>query len=305
MLACMADARINWNSRLAPYPRLGLYYGDVQTAGSRYRLFENAIDDKQYGIVMTISTRHSQALPLKHLCSVPTSQRRDVGLTRASFVVSLTLHLLVFAAALLAHYLSRHMGKANQEECFMVSLIHPSHVETHVTTPFSPPQPRAPKQPINRTASLGSGIPVAEMPGSSTTTPERKEKSPQGLGRLGSENSRKDPLRIDFSESPQSPDSQPVISYQDTIAALITQAKRYPERALKRGISGEGRVKIELLPNGSIKSSDIIQSTSSPILDQEIQEMILRAGPFPPFPSGLGKSSLSFVVPVSFAISEH
>jgi TonB family protein len=92
------------------------------------------------------------------------------------------------------------------------------------------------------------------------------------------------------------------INYQDMVATLIARAKRYPERALKRGVIGDGSVRIEISSNGSVADIKIVQSTEAPILDEELKAMVDRAAPFPAFPRDLNKSVLAVIVPVSFRI---
>jgi TonB family protein len=92
------------------------------------------------------------------------------------------------------------------------------------------------------------------------------------------------------------------ISYQDMVATLLARAKRYPERALKRRMTGEGTIRIEISANGSLSGFQIIQSTATPILDEELRAMVERASPFPAFPADLRKGTLALVVPVAFRL---
>jgi protein TonB len=92
------------------------------------------------------------------------------------------------------------------------------------------------------------------------------------------------------------------ISYQDMVATLLARAKRYPERALKRRMTGEGTIRIEISANGSLSGFQIIQSTAASILDEELRAMVERASPFPAFPADLRKGSLALVVPVAFRL---
>jgi|GEM_PF-5471879 len=225
-------------------------------------------------------------------------------LIKTSLVVSIALHLIAFGGAFVAHHLSQHVGTTSQEECFMVSLIHIADEQTHTAIPPAPPS-------SNKTAQAGTPIeritgnrPVADSNSSASRSSLPNPRSGPTLDRKSPDSVNNNSLQVDFSESAGVSNSRAVATYQDAIAARISQAKRYPEQALKRGITGQGRASIEILPDGSVKSSFIVQSTSSAILDQEMQDMILRAAPFPAFPAGLSQSSVSFVVPISFAISQ-
>jgi protein TonB len=92
------------------------------------------------------------------------------------------------------------------------------------------------------------------------------------------------------------------INYQDMVASLLARAKRYPERALRRRMTGDATIRIEIAADGSLSEFDIIQSTESPILDEELKAMVDRAAPFPAFPPDLRKQSLALVVPITFKL---
>lgn len=92
------------------------------------------------------------------------------------------------------------------------------------------------------------------------------------------------------------------VNYQDMIASMLARAKRYPERALRRRMTGEGTVRIEIASDGSIAEFNIVESTDSPILDEELKAMVDRAAPFPAFPPDLRRQSLALVVPITFRL---
>lgn len=92
------------------------------------------------------------------------------------------------------------------------------------------------------------------------------------------------------------------INYQDMVASLLARAKRYPERALRRRMTGDATIRIKIAADGSLSEFDIIQSTESPILDEELKAMVDRAAPFPAFPPDLRKQSLALVVPITFKL---
>ncbi len=92
------------------------------------------------------------------------------------------------------------------------------------------------------------------------------------------------------------------MSYQDMVATLLARAKRYPERALKRRVTGEGSIRLEISADGSLADFQILRSTETPILDEELRAMVERAAPFPAFPSDLRKNRLALVVPIAFRL---
>lgn len=92
------------------------------------------------------------------------------------------------------------------------------------------------------------------------------------------------------------------LNYQEAVASLLARAKRYPERALRRGVTGEATIRIEIKSDGSLAEFAILRSAGATVLDEELRAMVDRAAPFPSFPGDLRRSSLALVVPVAFTI---
>lgn len=92
------------------------------------------------------------------------------------------------------------------------------------------------------------------------------------------------------------------ISYQDVIATRLARVKRYPERAIRRRMTGEGAIRLEISSDGSVAAVQIIRSTNTPILDEELRAMVDRAAPFPAFPADLRKNRLALIVPITFRL---
>jgi protein TonB len=89
------------------------------------------------------------------------------------------------------------------------------------------------------------------------------------------------------------------IAYEQALLGLLSRSKRYPERARRRGVSGDGIIRIGLFRDGSIKDLTIVQSTNSSILDKELTLMVERASPLPPLPPHYDKTE--FLIPVRFS----
>jgi protein TonB len=157
--------------------------------------------------------------------------------------------------------------------------------------------------------------PEATKPEQSKPRPIERVKEPTVASPESSNsNSPKQPVparAITLTDSTQplgSPDGdatsaeQARINYQDMVASLLARAKRYPERALRRRMTGDATIRIEIAADGSLSEFNIIRSTDSPILDEELKAMVDRASPFPPFPPDLQKRTLALVVPVTFKL---
>lgn len=92
------------------------------------------------------------------------------------------------------------------------------------------------------------------------------------------------------------------VSYHDMVATLLARAKRYPERAVRNHITGSGILRVKIANEGSVVSVEVVDSTESPILDEELHRMVARAAPFPAFPQGMTSTHVALLVPVSFRL---
>ena len=91
-------------------------------------------------------------------------------------------------------------------------------------------------------------------------------------------------------------------NYEQLIVSWLAKYKRYPERARKKNISGEGLLRIVIERNGELREAEITRSTTSDILDKELEKLASRASPFPPPPNNYPGAPLEFLVPISFRI---
>lgn len=89
------------------------------------------------------------------------------------------------------------------------------------------------------------------------------------------------------------------IEYEKVLLALLSKAKRYPERARRRGLEGNGEIYLSLNKNGDIKQVSVKNSTGNSILDRELINMVHRASPLPPLPTNYSRTE--FIIPVSFS----
>lgn len=66
--------------------------------------------------------------------------------------------------------------------------------------------------------------------------------------------------------------------------------RNYPEEARARGIFGELRMMVALLPNGEIREVKVLKSSGSAILDQAAVRIVHMAAPFEAFPADMQRS---------------
>ncbi|GEM_PF-4054873 len=67
----------------------------------------------------------------------------------------------------------------------------------------------------------------------------------------------------------------------------IEQAKKYPPLARLRKIEGVVHVSFVIMPNGNLSEVKLLQSSGSPILDEEALATLRRAEPFPYYPKSI------------------
>ncbi len=89
-------------------------------------------------------------------------------------------------------------------------------------------------------------------------------------------------------------------NYKGRVVAHLRRYKAYPAEARRRGIKGLARVRFTINSAGRVINSRLVSSSGSAILDRGARATIRRANPFPSLPKGLGKTRMTFVVPIRF-----
>lgn len=247
---------------------------------------------------------------IKH--PVPSGALEDDGslLLKRGAKISIALHvLLALVALVIQHWPRSGLVGTPQEEIMNVMIVPLSALDTQLpkgsveqipqespkTPAKSEPQPEQkakaerPKKIIESKALAPRTAPPSEQI-SSSTAPSSSSNASTSNAPVGVTNGQ------DISVE------QARISYQDMVATLLARAKRYPERALKRRMTGEATIRIEISADGSLSGFEILRSTETPILDDELRAMVQRASPFPAFPNDLHKRSLALIVPVAFRL---
>ena len=93
-----------------------------------------------------------------------------------------------------------------------------------------------------------------------------------------------------------------VAIYRDRLAAHLQRFKRYPAAARAAGEQGTALLSFTVSRGGRVLSSRLARSSGHRTLDAETMAMIRRAQPLPAFPPEVTQGSMSFTVPVRFAI---
>lgn len=91
-------------------------------------------------------------------------------------------------------------------------------------------------------------------------------------------------------------------SYRATISAILKRHKRYPSRALTRGQEGTVAISFIINKDGRLAGYRITHSSGYRLLDREVEKMLKRAAPFPPFPIDMEQEFIRLSLPVDFYI---
>ena len=107
--------------------------------------------------------------------------------------------------------------------------------------------------------------------------------------------------------SPVTPSPAPLSAtamaeYEQLLVAWLEKQKKYPTRAKRMRIEGEGRLRILINRTGQTQKITLEQSTGNRLLDKAALDMAKRANPFPPMPENDLRQTLEFIVPVVFAL---
>ncbi|WP_436641867.1 TonB family protein [Microbaculum sp. FT89] len=93
---------------------------------------------------------------------------------------------------------------------------------------------------------------------------------------------------------------QLVSSYAGRVASHLQRHKRYPKEAAARRLSGTATITFTIAANGQVRAARLSRSSGTSAFDREVVAMVDRAAPFPPIPQALGRSTMTFTVPIRF-----
>lgn len=233
---------------------------------------------------------------------------------------SLALHALVGALCLLN--LDWGASASRTPEVFMVSLA-PVLYHTEELSQGSPSgttlMPRsvpAPKVPSPALKNTVEAKPVAEpramlkpkkqtqpVPSAMQRTAEKPTRSSdiESMSTSSSvEHNGNNPGALLGQNGTASPGSG---NYETLVVSHLTNAKRYPERARRRGIEGDVVVDIELARDGSLARAKLVSLSNWEVLNAEVLEMVRRAAPFPPVPHNYRPGQrVGFTIPIRFQL---
>lgn len=93
------------------------------------------------------------------------------------------------------------------------------------------------------------------------------------------------------------PSSTGISAYSSRVLSHLQRYKRYPGG----GARGTVNMVFVLASNGSVQSVRVTARSGSSLLDEAAVAMVRRASPFPSIPNEIGRTSMTFSVPVRFS----
>jgi protein TonB len=91
-------------------------------------------------------------------------------------------------------------------------------------------------------------------------------------------------------------------SYEQTLAAWLDRHKYYPSSLRRRGVEGEGKLRVTIARSGRLLKVDVAAGFTHPALAEISREWVRRAEPFPPVPESVSGEDFVFVVPIAFRL---
>ncbi|MEI6845545.1 MAG: energy transducer TonB [Candidatus Firestonebacteria bacterium] len=81
----------------------------------------------------------------------------------------------------------------------------------------------------------------------------------------------------------------------------VERYKRYPRKALEKGIEGKTILRINVENNGTANIINVFYSSGDESLDREAVRTVQAASPFGPLPAKMGKA-ITFLLPLKFEV---
>lgn len=132
------------------------------------------------------------------------------------------------------------------------------------------------------------------------TTAKTRAKKKKGSGGKQKANARKSASGSKTAKRSNRAGNASVSNYPGKVHRKVSRAIRYPKQARAKRLRGQAVVSFVVRSNGSVSGIRVARSSGHSILDNAAVDTVRRAAPFPPIPSGAGRSSWAFSVPLAF-----
>ncbi|MDR2339493.1 MAG: energy transducer TonB [Deltaproteobacteria bacterium] len=147
--------------------------------------------------------------------------------------------------------------------------------------PRPKPEPQA-KPPGNPNAEPGTGQPGATGLGGGPGT---------GQGGVGGGTGKGNPNAF--------------AAYKTKVQRKLERYKKYPPAARNSKTEGTVTVRFTINRTGKVIQSQLVKSSGSPILDDEVMALLRRVDPFPEFPKEIPDNTITLTAPIRFSIRDR
>ncbi len=201
--------------------------------------------------------------------------------------MSITLLIAALLHGSVALWLSmpETVSPPKQKQPIKISLLATiAETTTNVAKKITPPQKKP--EPEIKPAPVKPQTPVKPIPEPEKIIKKQIEKIPEPI----------------IEPTPPAPDAVATARYEQLLVAWLEKYKKYPRRAKRLRIEGEGMLRILIDRSGQTRQISLAQRTGNRFLDKAALEMAQRANPFPPMPQSDPRTQLEFNVPVAFVL---
>ena len=175
------------------------------------------------------------------------------------------------------------------------SPVPPGATSPRVAEPSRPPQPS--REPVAR----GEGL-FKPKSGASADAPKLFPSAGK-LARLEESYRRKYDREIEKGETSfLNTDDVRFGSFLRRFETAVYGVWRYPEAAIMRGIQGTTPVRITFNRNGEVVNVELLESSGSGILDDEVLRTLKQIGPVGSFPKGYGSDTFKLIAFFQYGI---
>jgi protein TonB len=99
-------------------------------------------------------------------------------------------------------------------------------------------------------------------------------------------------------------DGKVLHDYGALVSGAVAKKKVYPRLALMRRWQGTAVLKLQVAPDGSLRSVNLLQSSGFDVLDEQAVKMVKDAMPLPNLPDALRGRDFAIDIPVAFKLQD-
>jgi len=153
-------------------------------------------------------------------------------------------------------------------------------------------------------------VPTLEKPALDIPVPVTQVEKPASVASVSVSSSAK-PVTVAAAKVEEEEDEGPALTAQSLLARQfyvsdaikkIRSKTKYPQRALDRDQEGSVRVAIVIDREGTVLSTNLLETSKFDLLNKEALEAVKRSAPFPALPAEIAGSRFEFTVPMRWTL---